>query len=99
MTTEPIHPLAIPKLGLTMKTGTVAAWRVAPGGEVMEGKPVADIESEKITAEYDAPVTGILRRQVASAQTRRLCTIGVVMARADAEIDAFVASYKPEQKA
>jgi len=98
-----IHTLTIPKLGLTMKEGTIATWHVKPGDEVKEGKPVADIETEKITSEYDAPATGILRRQVASAgQTLPVGALIGVVATADvpdAEIDAFVAGYKPEQKA
>jgi pyruvate dehydrogenase E2 component (dihydrolipoamide acetyltransferase) len=101
--TSAIHALTIPKLGLTMKTGSVAAWRVKPGDEVTEGKPVADIETEKITSEYEAPVSGILRRQVASTgETLPVgALIGVVAAAdtPDAEIDAFVTSYRPEQKA
>jgi pyruvate dehydrogenase E2 component (dihydrolipoamide acetyltransferase) len=101
--TESIFPLTIPKLGLTMKMGTIAAWHVKPSDEVTEGKPVADIESEKITSEYDAPISGILRRQVASAgQTLPVGALIGVVASADipdAEIDAFVAGYKPEQKA
>jgi pyruvate dehydrogenase E2 component (dihydrolipoamide acetyltransferase) len=100
---ESIHALTIPKLGLTMKEGTIGAWHFKSGDEVKEGKPVADIETEKITSEYDAPVTGILRRQVASAgQTLPVgALIGVVAAAdiPDAEVDAFVAGYKPEQKA
>lgn len=100
---ETIFALTIPKLGLTMKEGTVAAWHVKPGDEVKEGKPVADIETEKITSEYDAPVTGVLRRQVASVgQTLPVgALIGVVAAAdvPDREIDTFVAGYKPEQKA
>lgn len=98
-----IHALTIPKLGLTMKEGTVAAWHVEPGGEVKEGEPIIDVETEKTTAVYDAPVSGVLRRQVAKeGETLPVgALIGVIAAAGipEAEIDAFVASYQPQQKA
>lgn len=98
-----IHTLTIPKLGLTMKEGTVVAWHVKPGGAVKERETIVDIETEKTTAAHEAPASGILRRQVASVgQTLPVgALIGVIAAPdvPDAEIDAFIASYKPEQKA
>lgn len=100
---ETIHALTIPKLGLTMKEGTVAAWHVKPGGAVKEGEPIVDIESEKTTAVYEAPASGILRRQVASVgQTLPVgALIGVIAAPdvPDAAIDAYIADFKPERKA
>ena len=98
-----VHALTIPKLGLTMKEGTVAAWHIQPGSQVKEGEPIIDVETEKTTAVYEAPVSGVLRRQVASqGQTLPVgALIGVIAAAGvpDSEIDAFVAGYKPEQKA
>jgi pyruvate dehydrogenase E2 component (dihydrolipoamide acetyltransferase) len=100
--TEPIHALTMPKLGLTMTEGAVAAWHVELGGDVKEGEPIADIETSKITAAHDAPVSGILRRQVvAKGQTVPVgALIGVVAPREvpEAAIDAFIASFAPEEK-
>jgi len=100
--TEPIHALTMPKLGLTMTEGAVAAWHVELGGEVKEGEPVVDIETSKITAAHDAPVSGILRRQVvAKGQTVPVgALIGVIAPREvpEAAIDAFIASFTPKEK-
>lgn len=100
---DEVHALTMPKLGLTMKDGSVAAWRIPLGGEVAQGKPVADIETSKITAEYDAPCSGVLRRQIA-AQGVSLpvgALIGVVARREVPEtaIDAFVQAFRPEIEA
>jgi pyruvate dehydrogenase E2 component (dihydrolipoamide acetyltransferase) len=97
-----IQPLTIPKLGLTMKEGTVAAWHVAPGAAVKAGQPVFDVETEKVTNECEAPAAGVLRRQVA-AQGAVLpvgALVGVI-ADADvseAEVDRFIAGFQPEKQ-
>lgn len=95
-----ISPLTMPKLGLTMKEGSVAAWHVEPGGTVTEGEPVADIETSKITAAYDSPVSGVLRRQVvALGQVLPVGTlIGVVSdaSVSKSDIDTFIANFKPD---
>jgi pyruvate dehydrogenase E2 component (dihydrolipoamide acetyltransferase) len=98
-----IHALTIPKLGLTMKEGSVAAWHVEPGGKVTEGEPIIDVETEKTTAAYEAPASGVLRRQIAKlGETLPVGALIGVIAAADVsedEIDAFVANYTPEKKA
>lgn len=47
-----------------MKSGELSAWLVSEGDEVTEGDPIAEIESEKTTAEIDAKEDGVLRRVV-----------------------------------
>lgn len=97
-----LHALTVPKLGLTMKEGAVAAWHVPLGGPVKAGEPVADIETSKITASHDAPCSGVLRRQVAPIGEMLPvgALIGVVAEgeASEAEIDAFIAGFTPEEK-
>ncbi|MFT9456334.1 MAG: dihydrolipoamide acetyltransferase family protein [Liquorilactobacillus hordei] len=52
--------IIMPKLGLTMTEGTVYEWVKNEGDEVKKGDIVASINSEKLTADVDAPTDGIL---------------------------------------
>jgi pyruvate dehydrogenase E2 component (dihydrolipoyllysine-residue acetyltransferase) len=52
--------VVMPKLGLTMETGTVSAWTVAEGDPVGVGMVIAEITTEKITYELEAQAEGVL---------------------------------------
>lgn len=98
-----ITALTVPKLGLTMKEGTVAAWHVELGATVSPGQPVFDVETEKVTSECAAESAGILRRQLA-AQGATLpvgALVGVIAPPdvSEADVDRFIAGFKPEQQA
>lgn len=57
--------IKMPKMGLTMKTGTVAKWLKNEGDRVKKGEPVVEIMTEKITNTVEAPVDGVLLKIVA----------------------------------
>jgi pyruvate dehydrogenase E2 component (dihydrolipoamide acetyltransferase) len=50
----------MPQLGLTMTHGTVVRWLKAEGDLVKQGEPVLEIETDKVTAEIEAPADGVL---------------------------------------
>ena len=52
----------MPKLGMEMSQGTVVAWLFEEGDGVEAGEPIAEIESEKTTAEIEAREDGVLGR-------------------------------------
>jgi len=92
-----ISPITMPKLGLSMTEGTVAAWHVDPGSQVSAGDVIADIETSKITNVCEAPFSGTLRRIVAEpGETLPVgALIGVVAGDdvADEEIADFIEEY------
>ncbi|MFH1571414.1 MAG: dihydrolipoamide acetyltransferase family protein [Gemmatimonadota bacterium] len=57
-----VTEVVMPKLGLTMERGTVAAWLVPEGGQVKRGQPLLEVETDKVTMEVEAQASGILRR-------------------------------------
>lgn len=103
MPTDGIRALTMPKFGLTMKEGKVVKWSAAEGDVLARGDEVADIETDKITNALEAPVAGVLRRQVAAEGTTLPvgALIGVMASAdvADAQIEAFVSDFKPQSMA
>jgi pyruvate dehydrogenase E2 component (dihydrolipoamide acetyltransferase) len=56
--------VSMPKLGLTMKHGTLVKWLVEEGASVKAGAEIADIMTEKIASRVAAPAAGILLKIV-----------------------------------
>ncbi len=52
--------IVMPKLGLTMTSGTLVEWLKQVGDEVEDGEEIASIETEKIEQEIEAPCAGTL---------------------------------------
>ncbi len=63
---------------MAMKKGTVKRWLKAEGEEVVQGAPLCEIMTEKITAVVPAPASGILGRIV--ADPRVLLPVGALLA-------------------
>jgi pyruvate dehydrogenase E2 component (dihydrolipoamide acetyltransferase) len=96
---QKIFPITMPKWGIEMQQGTITEWHAVPGGALAKGAPLLDVETEKIVNSVEAPVAGTLRRIVAeTGSTEAVGALIAVFADAsvsDAEIDAFIAGFKP----
>ena len=60
----------MPKLGMEMTEGAVAAWLFKEGDRVRKGDEVVQVESEKITYGIEAPASGVLRKIFIAKGTR-----------------------------
>ncbi|HCF71169.1 MAG TPA: 2-oxo acid dehydrogenase subunit E2, partial [Syntrophomonas sp.] len=56
--------IAMPKLGLSMKTGTVGKWLKKEGDTVKKGEAIVEVMTEKITNKVEAPADGTLLKIV-----------------------------------
>jgi pyruvate dehydrogenase E2 component (dihydrolipoamide acetyltransferase) len=56
--------VAMPKLGMNMEEGVLVGWLVSEGAAVTAGQPILEIETDKATAEVEAPADGVLARIV-----------------------------------
>ena len=52
--------LKMPRVSMNMEEGTLVAWRKHPGDSFAEGEILYEIETEKVTNEYEAPCSGVM---------------------------------------
>ncbi len=50
--------LKMPRVSMNMEEGTLVAWRQQPGDSFTEGDILYEIETEKVTSEFEAPCFG-----------------------------------------
>ncbi|MDH5634330.1 MAG: 2-oxo acid dehydrogenase subunit E2 [Candidatus Bathyarchaeota archaeon] len=60
-----VTKIVMPKLSLTMKTGSVVQWFKKEGEQVEKGEPIVEVLSEKVTYDVEAPAAGVLRKILA----------------------------------
>lgn len=96
---EALYPITVPKWGIEMQEGTITGWQVALGAVVSKGDELIDIETDKIVNTMEAPVDGIVCRQlVGEGETLKVGALLGVIATAEAgddEIEAFVRNFVP----
>jgi pyruvate/2-oxoglutarate dehydrogenase complex dihydrolipoamide acyltransferase (E2) component len=71
----------MPRLGLTMEEGILARWLKAEGDFFEEGEPVAEVETDKVTAPVEATFSGRITRIL----VRPDATVKVLTPLAEAE--------------
>ncbi len=93
----------MPKWGIEMAEGLLAEWMVKEGDAIAKEQTMALVETDKITNELQADVDGVMRRILVEAGGTY--PVGALMAvvadgdASDAEIDAFIATFKPADTA
>ena len=73
-----IVEVILPKWGLTMEAGALSEWRKGEGDRVAQGEIVAEIETEKITNELEAPASGVISKILVPAGTEEVA-VGTVL--------------------
>jgi pyruvate dehydrogenase E2 component (dihydrolipoamide acetyltransferase) len=83
--------VTLPLLGDVMTEGTVAKWLQADGAVVVEGAPLYELETDKVSLTVDAPGGGRLQRVVAEGETVPVgAVVGRILAEAAVATDAEV---------
>ncbi|MFN3075602.1 MAG: 2-oxoglutarate dehydrogenase complex dihydrolipoyllysine-residue succinyltransferase [Alphaproteobacteria bacterium] len=71
--------IKVPSLGESVTEATVAKWFKTPGEAVIADEPLVELETDKITMEVPAPVTGVLSEIVVTAGSN--VAVGAVLGR------------------
>jgi len=94
--------VVMPQLGESVHEGTISKWLVKPGDKVVEFEPMLEVDTDKVSAEVPAPVTGILKEILAKEgeTVQAGAEIAVVEIGGDgAEAPATESAPGPEPKA
>lgn len=86
-------PIIMPKLGLSMKTGTLGKWLKKEGDSVKKGEALVEVMTDKITNKVESPADGILLK-IISAKGVKLPVGGLmgVLGEAGEDISAVLAA-------
>jgi 2-oxoisovalerate dehydrogenase E2 component (dihydrolipoyl transacylase) len=61
-----VKRVVMPQLGESVHEGTISKWLVKVGDKVVEFEPMLEVDTDKVSAEVPAPVTGILKEILAN---------------------------------
>jgi len=84
--------VVMPKLGLTMASGTIARWIKRPGEAVREGEPLVEVSTDKIAYEVESPATGTVARAAGGEGDEFACgeVIGLIALAGESDAPALV---------
>jgi len=96
-----VTKVVMPRLSLTMKTGTVVQWFKKEGETVQKGEPLVEVLSEKVTYDVEAPESGVLRKVLAMEGTDVPVaqTIGIIAAPDEQIPETEIALAAPKEVA
>ena len=83
--------LVMPKLGMTMTEGNISNWRKSEGDSVEMGEIIFDVETDKITKEFESNGAGIIRKIIVSEGTVEVLKPVAIIGKADEDISALLA--------
>jgi len=94
-----VREIVMPKSSMTMTEGELVKWVVAEGDEVQAGDPVAEIMTDKVEMEVEAPEDGRMGILVEAGLTVSVgTTIGVILAEGE-QVPATDAAMPPDSPA
>jgi pyruvate/2-oxoglutarate dehydrogenase complex dihydrolipoamide acyltransferase (E2) component len=85
----------IAKMTDFMEEGTIVSWLVGEGEHVEAGQPILELETDKATAELEAPASGFLVGIRAGTVPGTVIPVGETIAYIADSLDEAVATLPP----
>ena len=83
--------IVMPKLGLTMKEGTIGKWFKNEGDQIKEGEVLLEVTTDKLTNEIEATCSGVLRKIIIPAGNATGCLMPIaIIGDTDEDISGLV---------
>lgn len=82
--------IVMPKLGLTMSEGSVSNWRKKEGDSINKGEILFDVETDKLTNEFESTSEGVLRKILVKEATVAVLTPLAIVGTLDEDISALL---------
>ena len=87
--------ITMPKLGLTMESGTIVRWLKAPGERIAPGDPLLEVSTDKINYEVESPVAGTLAQRIGNDGDEFACGALIGLVTLENETVAIAAAASP----
>lgn len=99
-----LEQIKMPQLGESVTEGTIEKWLVSPGDHVNKYDPLAEVNTDKVTAEIPSSFTGVIKELIASegdtlAVGEVVCTIETEGGASDAPTEESKEEKTVEPKA
>ncbi|MHB8589570.1 MAG: dihydrolipoamide acetyltransferase family protein [Candidatus Dormibacteraceae bacterium] len=78
----------MPQLGESVYEGTLSRWLVKPGDRLIEFEPMLEVDTDKVSAQVPAPVTGVLRQILVQEGETVQVGAEIAVIEVDAEVTA-----------
>ncbi|KJE26881.1 2-oxoacid dehydrogenases acyltransferase family protein [Geobacillus kaustophilus] len=92
-----IEQLTMPQLGESVTEGTISKWLVSPGDKVNKYDPVAEVITDKVSAEIPSSFAGVIRELI--AKEGETLPVGAPICTIEVEGEAAAPEAKPAEEA
>ncbi|AGT32711.1 branched-chain alpha-keto acid dehydrogenase subunit E2 [Geobacillus genomosp. 3] len=92
-----IEQLTMPQLGESVTEGTISKWLVSPGDKVNKYDPVAEVITDKVSAEIPSSFAGVIRELI--AKEGETLPVGAPICTIEVEGEAAAPEAKPADEA
>ncbi|MED3721831.1 E3 binding domain-containing protein, partial [Geobacillus stearothermophilus] len=92
-----IEQLTMPQLGESVTEGTISKWLVSPGDKVNKYDPIAEVITDKVSAEIPSSFAGVIRELI--AKEGETLPVGAPICTIEVEGAAPASEAKPADEA